>query len=175
MGGAVESLTLEQLLDTGGRYNPTTDMWRPMSTQAAPSPRAEHTLTFAAGFVVVWGGIAGIYYGEELLDGARYAPQTDMWLPISRDGAPVSRAIAASTDERVVFQSDSSGEDPPWTAAYDPAADAWESLPSECGPGRRYQASATWVKDSGFVVWGGGSPLGLPHPPEDGALLIMDP
>ena len=30
-------------LDTGGKYNPSTDIWTPISNQQAPEPRGGHT------------------------------------------------------------------------------------------------------------------------------------
>ena len=41
--------------NTGGRYDPLTDSWTPVST-AGPSARALHTATWTGTRMVVWGG-----------------------------------------------------------------------------------------------------------------------
>jgi Galactose oxidase, central domain len=43
-------------LNTGGRYNPSTNSWIATSTTDAPSGRAEHTAVWTDSEMIVWGG-----------------------------------------------------------------------------------------------------------------------
>ena len=44
------------LLNTGGRYNPSTDSWTATSTTNAPAPRNRHTAVWTDSEMIVWGG-----------------------------------------------------------------------------------------------------------------------
>src|SRR5947207_10518579 len=43
-------------MNTGGRYNPSTDSWATMSTTNAPSARKWHTAVWTGSEMIVWGG-----------------------------------------------------------------------------------------------------------------------
>ena len=43
-------------LNTGGRYNPSTDSWTATSTTNAPAARAHHTAVWTGSEMIVWGG-----------------------------------------------------------------------------------------------------------------------
>ena len=43
-------------LNTGGRYNPSTDSWTATSTTNAPSARTYHTAVWTGSEMIVWGG-----------------------------------------------------------------------------------------------------------------------
>jgi hypothetical protein len=58
-------------LNTGGRYNPTTDTWATTSTINAPSGRGSHTAVWTASEMIAWGGWNGSNY---LNTGGRYGP-----------------------------------------------------------------------------------------------------
>jgi hypothetical protein len=42
-------------LDTGGRYNPSTDSWTATSTTSAPDARWSHTAVWTGSEMIVWG------------------------------------------------------------------------------------------------------------------------
>jgi len=46
----------DQYVNTGGRYNPSTDSWTATSTTNAPDPRAYHTAVWTGNEMIVWGG-----------------------------------------------------------------------------------------------------------------------
>lgn len=80
--------TLVQLA-TGGRYNPATDSWQPMSLVGAPGPREDHIAVWLGDELLVWGGRNG---KQQLADGAIYNPSTDTWRPASaRSTQPTAR------------------------------------------------------------------------------------
>ena len=43
--------------NTGGRYNPKTDTWKPISTTGEPEARAEPLFVWTGKELLVWGGI----------------------------------------------------------------------------------------------------------------------
>src|SRR5215472_8345938 len=66
-------------LNTGERYNPSTDSWTATSIVNAPDARGNHTAVWTGTEMVVWGGWNGMY----LNTGGRYNPSTDSWTPTS--------------------------------------------------------------------------------------------
>ncbi len=77
-------------LNTGGRYDPSTDSWTATSTTNAPSAPDGHTAVWTGSEMIVWGGWAGvgnIYFNT----GGRYDPSTNSWTPTSTTNAPSGR------------------------------------------------------------------------------------
>ena len=50
------SLMVRTILNTGGRYNPSTDSLDPTSISNAPTARADHTAVWTGSEMIVWGG-----------------------------------------------------------------------------------------------------------------------
>ena len=73
------------LLNTGGRYNPSTDSWTATSTTNAPSARDSHTAVWIGSEMIAWGG------GDYLNSGGRYNPSADSWTATSISNAPTGR------------------------------------------------------------------------------------
>ena len=55
-------------LNTGGKYNPTTDSWVPTTTIGAPEARQLHTAVWTGTEMIVWGGTGTqlLEYGREI-------------------------------------------------------------------------------------------------------------
>jgi len=62
------------VLNTGGRYNSTTDTWTATSTTNAPSARVVPTAVWTDNEMIVWGGTAD--YINFLNTGGRYCAQS---------------------------------------------------------------------------------------------------
>ena len=75
-------------VNTGGRYNPSTDSWIATSTTNAPFSRTFHTAVWTGREMIVWGGSVG---GRGLNTGGRYTPNTDSWIATSTTNAPADR------------------------------------------------------------------------------------
>src|SRR5438477_43819 len=76
------------VLNTGGRYNPSTDSWAATSTTNAPVARYLHTAVWTGSEMIVWGG----FHNTTVLNtGGRYHPSTDSWAATSTTNAPVAR------------------------------------------------------------------------------------
>ena len=76
-------------LNTGGRYNPSTDSWTATSTTNAPAGRASHTAVWTGSEMIVWGGVRSA--AGYLNTGGRYNPSTDSWTATSTTNAPAGR------------------------------------------------------------------------------------
>jgi N-acetylneuraminic acid mutarotase len=74
--------------NTGGRYNPSTNVWTPTSVTNAPEPRFFHTAVWTGSEMVAWGGSDGT---NNLNTGGRYDPSTDSWRATSTTNAPDAR------------------------------------------------------------------------------------
>src|SRR6266853_2098156 len=92
-------------LNTGGRYNPSTDSWTATSTTSAPAGRYEHTAVWTGSQMIVWGGL---YYDGMFFHyfdtGGRYNPSTDSWTATSTTSAPAGRYehTAVWTDSEMI-------------------------------------------------------------------------
>ena len=71
-------------LNTGSRYDPTTDSWTATSTTNAPAPRGFNSGVWTGSEMIVWGG-------DNFNDGGRYFPAMDRWLASGTVNAPQGR------------------------------------------------------------------------------------
>ncbi|HYS05284.1 MAG TPA: hypothetical protein VEW47_08835 [Candidatus Dormibacteraeota bacterium] len=150
-GGLVWSGITVDYLPTGGRYNPLTDTWMPMSTINAPSGRTQHTTVWTGSRMIVWGG-----FGQDT--GGMYDPLTDAWSPTSLVNAPSPRSghTAVWTGTRMVVWGGTDGTFSLNTGGrYDPDSDSWETTSIINVPTKRSAHSAVWT-GSVMLVWGGG-------------------
>jgi hypothetical protein len=90
-------------LNSGGRYNPSTDSWLTTTTNGAPSKRYGHTTVWTGSEMVVWGGqnTSGTYISS----GGRYNPSTDSWVPTSTVGAPTTGETGVWTGSEMTLAS----------------------------------------------------------------------
>ncbi len=89
--GGNPDVTSTEHLTTGGRYNPATDTWTPVSTAGAPTARIWHTAVWTGKEMIVWGGILDEKVPDNLNIGGRYNPATDTWSTLPDSGAPCPR------------------------------------------------------------------------------------
>ena len=75
-------------VNSGGRYNPTMDIWTPVTTAGVPSPRWTHTAVWTGREMIIWGGCGGQCFDT----GASYNPETDTWTPLNQTNAPTARS-----------------------------------------------------------------------------------
>ncbi len=169
-GGVVYYPTDYDDTNTGALYHPATDTWRATSTDGAPAARPARALVWAGGSAILWGG-------EPLV--MRYDPSSDRWDSASVAAAPPEDWHAVSTGPRMLVFG--TGLDQvSYGGVYDPTADAWTAVPTECAP-VMWQQTLTWI-GSGAVVWGTSIEKPGEHPPwpegsvrERGFLLSMEP
>jgi N-acetylneuraminic acid mutarotase len=153
-------------LNSGGRYNPRTDSWSPITTQGAPSKRCWHTAVWTGKEMIVWGGGNAT---KGFNDGGRYAPATDTWRPIS-DDCPLSPRVhhvavwtAREGDcgggEMIVWGGSARGGEAQSEyfedgARYNPETDSWKPISTVGAPKGRILTKAVWTGEELFL-WGG--------------------
>ncbi|MCX7753316.1 MAG: hypothetical protein N2443_10695 [Blastocatellia bacterium] len=148
------TLIIGGFTNTGGRYNPATDTWRPISTTNAPSARGNHTAVWTGTEMIIWGGIGTL---GPLNTGARYDPATDTWRPISTTNAPSARSnhTAVWTGTEMIIWGGSDSRGPLNTGArYNPATDTWTPISTTNAPSARSGHTAVWT-GSEMIIWGG--------------------
>jgi len=153
--------------NTGGRYNPATDTWTPIT--AGGGSRRNHVAFWTGSRMLVWGGTftsTGTFGSGEAPrnDGALYDPVANNWTFISSTDAPSPRrgysAIWTGTDLMVwggyaivgsFITTRTNFND---GARYNLAANTWTPMSLVGAPSRRSDHSAIW-SGSQMIVWGG--------------------
>ena len=132
--------------DTGGRYDPAADSWKPTSTANVPEKRIDH--------VSVWTGSEMI--GSNFFNtGGRYSPATDAWRPTGTGaGVPSPREFldAVWTGDRMIVWG---GNDTNTGGLYCATICAAPSgIPSLLvGPGAAGAAHLSWSPVAGASVY----------------------
>jgi hypothetical protein len=158
-GGLNESGTA---LNSGAIYDPRTDAWRMVASDAnTPSPRADATAVWTGAVVVVFGGLEPS--GQTALaDGALYDPVEDRWRTMSAGPTARAAAFGAFTDEQVLVWAgrDGAGEALAGLEFFDPEADQWREAENRWDePSERYDASPA-SGELTFWIFGGRTPSG---------------
>jgi hypothetical protein len=84
-------------VNTGGRYNPSTNTWTATTTTGAPTARTGHTAVWTGTEMIVWGGTTSSGYGNNA--GGRYNPATNTWTaPPGPEPGGLFRAHVADAD-----------------------------------------------------------------------------
>jgi hypothetical protein len=142
-------------LNTGGRYNPSTDSWTATTTTNAPTARQSHTAVSTGSEMIVWGG------GDSsnlFNTGGRYDSGTDSWTATSTTSAPDARVghTAVWTDSEMIVWGggDSEGEELNTGGRYDLSTDSWTTTNIINAPRGRVGHTAVWT-GSEMIVWGG--------------------
>lgn len=89
-------------INTGGRYDPSSDSWTSTSETDVPEVRSEHSAVWTENEMIVWGGQNDVNY---LNNGGRYDPLTDIWTPTSVENgvpSPRCRHTAVRTDNLMI-------------------------------------------------------------------------
>jgi N-acetylneuraminic acid mutarotase len=135
-------------LNSGGRYDPSTDSWTPTST-GGPTPRHQHTAVWTGNEMIVWGGTDA---GSATNTGAAYDPLLQTWTPTSLLGAPQPRTLhsAVWTGSRMIVWGGATNTG----GLYDPLSDGWTATSLSGAPSPRKWHSAVWT-GSQMIVWGG--------------------
>jgi N-acetylneuraminic acid mutarotase len=144
-------------LNTGGRYNPSTDSWVDTSTTNAPTGRESHTAVWTGHEMIVWGGLDTSGYSNT---GGRYNPSTDSWTATSTANAPAARELHTAVwigSEMIVwggFLFDGAFHWFNTGGRYNPVTNSWTATSTTNAPEGRYAHTAIWT-GSEMVIWGG--------------------
>ena len=153
--GGCSDLACYDNLNTGGRYNPSTDTWTATSNTNAPDVRRGHTAVWTGSEMIVWGGETPT--NIDLNTGARYDPNTDEWTATSTTGAPTGRlghtAIWAGS-EMIIWGGVNCCQPFDTGGKYNPSTDSWTATNTTNAPAARWAHIAVWT-GSEMIVWGG--------------------
>jgi hypothetical protein len=146
-------------LDTGGRYDVSTDTWLATSMGLdLPVGRSNHSAIWTGTEMIVWGGINS--GGAAINSGGRYNPSTDAWLATSvGPSLPADRVGHAAVwtgAEMIVWGGEGPGGSPLNSGGrYDPSTDGWTSTSQGANvPSPRELPSSVWTGTE-MIVWGG--------------------
>ena len=78
-----------RFLNTGGRYNPSTNSWTGTSTINVPTGRRFHTAAWTGDEMIIWGGQDE--NSAQLNTGGRYYPVWNAWVPTTTVNTPSAR------------------------------------------------------------------------------------
>jgi N-acetylneuraminic acid mutarotase len=154
---------LNEVLDTGGRYNPSTNTWIATSTTSAPSGRLLHTAVWTGTEMIIW---AGSYWNginwSPLNTGGRYNPNTDNWTATSTNNAPTARTYhtAVWTGSEMIIWGGGIGGISDTGGRYNPSTDSWTATTRTNAPTARGAHTAVWT-DTIMIIWGGGAAPGI--------------
>jgi N-acetylneuraminic acid mutarotase len=154
-------------LNTGSRYNPSTDTWTMVSTGAnVPAARYQHSAVWTGTEMIVWGGRNPMAMDT----GGRYNPASDSWTSTATGATvPIARYqhTAVWTGTKMIIWGGVRCFNPPWPSVpycgesvntgglYDPASNTWTPTSTAGGvPSPRAQHTAVWTGTE-MIVWGG--------------------
>jgi N-acetylneuraminic acid mutarotase len=146
-------------LNTGGVYDPATNIWSAMTMTNAPSPRYLHSTVWTGSKMIIWGGNDGVTYFNT---GGVYDPVSDTWTATSTGtGCPPAHqrqhsAVWTGT-EMIIWGGWIYNNYTNTGNRYDPVNDTWTATSTTGAPQGRFSHSAVWT-GSEMIVWGG---LGL--------------
>jgi N-acetylneuraminic acid mutarotase len=145
-------------INTGSRFDPIANTWRPTKTTGAPSKRSRHGATWTGTEMVVWGGFEEL--GTYTNSGKRYNPVNDLWSDLN-GGTPPSLSgraefsMVTMASKTYVFGGRDAGNIYNDGAYYDHTLDVWQNLnATNPSPVPRYSHSAA-VAGTTMVIWGG--------------------
>ncbi len=141
-------------LNTGAKYNPSTDSWVATSTIGAPDARDNNTAAWTGIEMIVWGGSI---VGPPTNTGARYNPGTDSWTITSTANAPTGRLYHTavwSGSEMIVWGGYGVTGFLNTGGRYNPNTDSWTTTSTIGAPDARDTNTAMW-SGSEMIVWGG--------------------
>lgn len=144
------------VLNTGGRYDPSSDTWSSTTTTGAPTARYNQAAVWADGEMIVWGGQAPVS-GARLNSGGRYDPTKDQWNSISPTNAPSGRYAHTAVwtgSEMIVWGGRLTSGYAKDGARYNPTSNTWLSVSAVNSPVQRAGHSSVWTGKE-MLVWGG--------------------
>ena len=142
------------VLNSGGRYNPSTDSWTTTSRANAPAARAHHTAVWTGIEMIIWGGEN--QNAVPLNSGAKYNPGTDSWTATSTLAAPEARTLHSAiwTGSEMIVWGGVGAIYYDSGSRYDPNTNTWTPISTTNAPDGRSNHTAVW-SGSEMIVWGG--------------------
>ncbi len=142
------------VLNSGGRYDPSTDSWTTTSRANAPAARAHHTAVWTGIEMIIWGGEN--QNAVSLNSGGKYNPGTDSWTATSTLAAPEARTLHSAiwTGSEMIVWGGVGAIYYDSGSRYDPNTNTWTPISTTTAPDGRSNHTAVW-SGSEMIVWGG--------------------
>jgi hypothetical protein len=142
-------------LNSGGRYDPTTDSWIAITAPNAPVARFLHRALWTGNEMIVWGGSDDMNY---LHTGGKYDPSADSWTPTGIANVPLGRIAHTAVwtgNEMIVWGGvDETFDDCNTGGRYDPIKDNWVATSLSNAPSPRDSHTAVWTGNE-MIIWAG--------------------
>jgi N-acetylneuraminic acid mutarotase len=141
-------------LDTGGKYDPTTNAWTTITTTSAPQYRWRFGGVWTGKEMIVWGGYDG---GALVNSGGRYNPISNTWQATTTTGAPSRMADTSAVwtgSEMIVWGGQPNASQTNTGGRYNPETNTWTATTTTGAPSPRFNASSVWTGQS-LIVWAG--------------------
>jgi hypothetical protein len=148
-------------VNSGGRYDPGTDIWTAVNTTNAPSARDYHTAVWTSSEMIVWGGCANCSYSIAGTHSAEFFPPsptptlpTSPTLIATMPGVTPTPSDFGGTPTSTPIPSATASPSPGTGGRYDPSTDSWIAISTTNAPSPRDGHTAVW-SGSEMIVWGG--------------------
>jgi N-acetylneuraminic acid mutarotase len=144
---------------TGGRYDPATETWHPMTGIDDPTGRTNFAGVWTGTELIIWGGWGGGTVSNVFNTGGLYNPITDAWTPTSTGaGVPAARDhhSAVWTGTEMIVWGGSGSDSLPLSSGgrYNPVQNSWTPTNTLGAPLARATHTAVWASGE-MIVWGG--------------------
>lgn len=142
-------------INTGARYNPSSDTWIPTSTGTnVPSSRFDHSAVWIGTEMIIWGGED--FLGDATNTGSRYNPASDSWSLINSGSEARSVHTAVWTGSEMIVwgglnnitQTIKTG------GRYNPSTNTWVPTSNANVLSSRMWHTAVWTGTE-MIIWGG--------------------
>jgi N-acetylneuraminic acid mutarotase len=140
-------------VNTGGKYDPSTDNWTTTNSSNAPAGRELHTAVWTGNEMIVWGGHDQSHI--EFNSGGKYNPAADSWIATTTNNAPQGRAWHTAVwtgNEMIVWGGSFSFLNT--GGRYNPVSNSWNATSTTNAPSGRQAPTAVWTGTE-MIVWGG--------------------
>jgi N-acetylneuraminic acid mutarotase len=152
------------VLNTGGRYNPSIDNWTSTTITNAPEARLGHTAVWTGNEMIIWGGcfFDDVFGNQYLNNGGKYNSTSDSWTGISTTNAPDGRTSHTAVwtgSEMIIWGGYGIGPSLNTGGRYNPNTDSWAGMSTANAPDGRTNHTAVWTSNE-VIVWGGYDAIG---------------
>lgn len=162
-GGIFSDVNGNTFLNDGKAYDPTNDVWLPITTPSFIVGRTGHSAIWTGSKMIVWGGSNST--NGYLNDGAIYDPSADSWTTITTSNTPSIRGNHTSIwtgnkmiiwggNNNIVYLNDGK--------IYDLSTGTWSSISTLNAPSPLFYHTSIWT-GSKMIIWGGTVGSSLPN------------
>ena len=155
-------------MNTGGRYSPSSDTWTSTTTSNAPSARTLHKAVWTGTEMIVWGGLIEVNNTTTYFNtGGRYNPSADGWTATGTSSAPDGRGSFSAVwtgSLMIVWGGLNASGNLNTGGRYNPSNDSWLATNTATAPETRRLHAAVWTGTEMIIASGVGVSVGFGPP-----------